>query len=201
MKSHSYQQDLKSFNLNLSREPGNGVELTMFNHGDLISYSDYVGYLDETTSGIEVTDMEGNRHALEDFKEFKQRSILVEAIENTRRYHFLCYPDIPGDVMDALYRYAEGHNSLHNRLPLWKIARCGIKSGKAAQVMCRFLDFGVVVPDIVLIDKARIDQWEKLHDEICALSGLEKNALIYDRVSAQGEELLRKEASLLSGIA
>lgn len=205
MNKHSYQQDLKSFNLNLSREPGNGLELTMFNHGELMSYSNYVGDLDATTPGIEVIDMEGNRRPLEAFKDYAQRFVLIDAIEGTRRYHFLCYPDIPADVMSSLYYYAEGHNSLQNRLPLWKIARSGVKSAKAVQVMCCFLDFGIVAPDLVLIDKARVERWEKLHDKVCALSGRKEGDFIYDgfsmnsdgvpdEIPAQAKDLLREEA-------
>lgn len=200
MEKHSYQQDLKSFNLNLSREPGNGDELTMFNHGDLMSYSHHAGELSVfNTAGIEVIDMEGNTHALDDFKDLDQKDVLIEAMKKHRTYQFMCYPDIPAGVMEALYYYAEGHNSLQNRLPLWKIARSGVKNGKVAQVMCRLLDYGVVAPDLILIDEAHIDRWAELHDKVCALSGLEKGSLIYEGVSEQANELLQKEALSLRG--
>ena len=192
---HSYRQDLDNFYLKLSQPPDAGKELTMWNYGDLISYN-HDGFMDP----INYRNMDGSDIDRSKFDR-EQIDVLDNAYHLGRHYSFLCYPDIPATVMKALFYFAEGHNALSYRIPLWKVARSGIKDGAAAQVACRLLDFGVCAPDVVLIDNAVIMRWFDLHKQICMVSGLNPDSddISASQVSNEGLDMLRKEAERLRG--
>lgn len=201
MKHYSYKDDLDNFYDELSRPAeGLGEPLTMYNYGsEMKVHPPNKGYT-EIRLLYDYIDMENTQRKRDEF-DSDQRQILDEADEKRRRYTFLCYPDIPARIMRILYNYAERNNSLRNRLPLWKIGRCAIKDEKAAQILCRLLDYDVVAPDYVIINQQCIEKWKKLHDDICLASGLPSDAdIVTSQLTEQGAALLKQEAEAISAV-
>lgn len=116
-------------------------------------------------------DMEGGTYERNKFS-FEQARILDEAYQEGHNFPFLCYPDIPSDIMNVLYLFAIKHLDIKYRIPLWKLSRSGINNPKALNAMCALLEQDICVPDFIVLDDTWIEKFSNADNNASATLAL-----------------------------
>lgn len=159
--AYNYKRDLATFFEILSKPAGDRIKGKTINQvGKPIVHYDE----DECSSATYFVDMEGGQHRESEFND-EQMHVLQGLFDKANRYPFICYPDIPADIMQILVYYADTHKDALNRLPLWKLARSGIDDSKIMWVFCYILDCGITVPDHIDLKKEDTSRWIDMYNQ------------------------------------
>lgn len=188
--AYNYKKDLEAFFEILAKPAGDRIKGKTINQvGEPLTSS-------KDSSTMCFVDMEGGYHKAEDFNT-DQMIVLQNLLNKGNRYPFICYPDIPADVMQVLVYYANTHKDALNRLPLWKLARSGITDYKVMWVFCYILDCGVTVPDHIDLRKEDASRWVTMYNNLFTGKKIETEFKM-ENLPTDSANIIRMEANRIS---